>query len=173
VTEEQQIIADEILRIIGRVDAEKRRPTTYALQRFERAHWYPEALVLAMKENPAFAYDSSNGGEIDPNTPIEAIREFLERYIDIVEEKTGAPAIENELFSKRAATYYIVRKLNQRGIHATPRGVDFHLRDRGELQSKIVVGKAQLLTRKELDEFVDSYDKLPKRGRPAGTPVNE
>ena len=171
---EKQLVADLFVNAISQEDKDhKRLGGIYVLKRFEAADWFPDALQMAINELPAgsFEFDEVRGIE----SSIADMTEVLQRYIDIVEEKTGAPAIQNEFFSARAAAWYIARKLNQQGVTITPRGVDLHLRGTDELRSSLTVGKAMLFTRQQLDEYVANYvknfDKLPKRGRPSQEPV--
>ena len=167
--EMQQLIADCVANATGsEPDADKRRSVTYAVQRFERAPWFAEAFDAAMKEFPSlgFSYD----GVFGVDAPLTDMREALERYIDIIEEKTGAPAIPNERFSKRAAAWYIYRQLTKRGKKVTHRQIDFQLRDKGYLKGE-TIGNTMILTRQQLDEYVDNFDNMPKRGRPARMPV--
>ncbi len=148
-----------------------RRAALYALQRFEAAGWYPQALPQALGESSDLIVIYADG---NPNPDIadireirgtlDAMREVLERYIEIVEEKTGAPAIENEYFSARQASWYVARQLTKRGTPMTFAGIDKHIRVNKDLRGQMV-GTSMLFTRKQLDDYVDNFDKLPKRGQ--------
>src|SRR5690349_15291210 len=120
---EQQRIADIFNNAIGRAkeanmvgtkekNADSRRAAGYALQRFEAAHWYPQALDMAIAEYPNARL---NFATKEIHASLDEMREILERYVDIVEEKTGLPAIENEVFTARHAAWYIARQLTRRG----------------------------------------------------------
>jgi hypothetical protein len=168
-TDAQQLFADNIANMLGRAsNPDERRSIMYAVQRFEGAQWWPDMFDEAMKEFPSIVLVDSYIPADDVS--LTDVREMLERYIEIIEEKTGAPAIPNEVFSKRAAAWYIYRKLTKQGKKVTHRQIDFQLRDKGYLKGQ-TVGNTMLLTRQQLDEYVDNFDKLPKRGRPAAERV--
>jgi len=169
---DQQRIADQFKVAIERIkaanttpdgkterNADNRRAALYALQRFEAASWYPEALTLAL--SPALDLDDL----LESGTPIDDLRDVLERYIDIVEEKTGAVAIQNEMFTARHASWYIARQLTKRGTPMTFAGIDKHIRVKQDLRGRMV-GSTMIFTRQQLDEYVANFDNMPKRGRP-------
>lgn len=177
---EQQRIADLFNEAIGRIkdanmspdgktehNADSRRAAIYALQRFEAAPWYPQVLDEAVHETHAATFDFACE-HID--AAIDNIREVLERYIEIVEERTGAPAIQNEMFTARHASWYIARQLTRRGIPMSFAGIDKHIRVTKTLRGQ-KAGNVMLFSRQHLDEFVANFDKLPKRGRPRQDPV--
>lgn len=179
---EQQRIADIINNAIARVKdanmtvvngksmerfADNRRGAMYALQRFEAAAWYPQVFDEALGERPGAALDFSGG---DIQADLDDLRTILERYIELVEEKTGAPAIQNEMFSARSASWYVARQLTRQGRPITFAGIDKHIRANKDLKGKRF-GASTIFTRSELDEYVKNFDKLPGRGRPSKKPV--
>jgi hypothetical protein len=170
----KQRIADVFNRAISQEKFDhKRLGAIYALKRFEAAAWYPQALQQAIEELAHIILTYKDGSPSPDLTDIVDIKadtsdicEVLQRYIEIVEEKTGAPAIENELFSGRSAAWYIARRLQLKGQNVTVRAVDLHLRGTEELKPYLEVGRAGLYTRQQLDEYADNF-KAGKRGRPA------
>lgn len=141
-----------------------RRPAQYAIQRFEAAGFRRPQFEQAISEQPAGSLTFDEDGHLIASA--DAIRETLERYIDIVEEGTGQPIIENELFSARQANFYIARQLQKRGVQITSRAIDYHITQKKDLRGQLV-GRTMLFTRRQLDEYVANFDKLPKRGRPS------
>lgn len=169
----QQRIADYFNNALGKEDKNYMRlGAMYALQRFEGARWFPQLLEEALAERPAGAitFDETDGvkGSIDD------IMEALQRYVELVEEQTGQPAIQNELFTQRSAVWYIARRLHLQGIEISARGVDNYMRKTNTLKSIVKAGRADLYTRQQLDEFAAGYVmNQPQRGRPAAKPVTE
>jgi hypothetical protein len=170
---DKQRIADYFNEAIGAVKranmtdrgteahADERRAAIYALQRFEGATFWPEALNMAVAELPAGSITFSPGSGIQAD--INDMREVLERYIEIIEEKTGAPAIEDEIFTSRSAAWYVARQLTRRGTPMTFAGIDKHIRVNKDLRGKMV-GTSMIFPRKQLDDYVENFHKLPKRG---------
>lgn len=180
---EQQGIADKLNNGITRekaaniierdgrlveTNADMRRAALYALHRFEAAPWYPKALEMAIAERPEGAFVAD---ETQVHASLDDIYEVLERYIEIVEEKTGAPAIQNELFTARRASWYVARQLTKRGTPMSFAGIDKHIRVNKDLRGTDT-GTAMIFTRQQLDEYVANFDKLPKRGRRSRETVN-
>lgn len=162
---QHQHIADFMNATISREEnPELRRSGIYALKRFEAAPYRARVLELAVAEAPkgSIQFDKTTGVD----AKLEDLREILERYIDIYEEETRTPAIENELFTGRHAAWYVSRQLNRRGVKITPHAIDKHIRVTKDLRGQML-GPTMLFTRQQLDEYVSNYDKLPKRGRPA------
>lgn len=142
--------------------ADARRAAIYALERFEKVNFNRAMFDLAVQELPtgALTYTEQDG----VTASLDTIREVLERYIDIIEEKSGAPAIFNEMFSARQASWYVARQLTRNGTPMTFAGIYKHITVNKDLRGQDI-GGSMIFTRQQLDEYVENFDKLPKRGK--------
>lgn len=74
----------------------------------------------------------------------------------------------DKLYSSVEAADYISGKLTEAGYKITPRGIIFHIRKTKKLRGTMV-GNVLVFSQQQLDDFVNAYPTMPRRGVKPGS----